>query len=68
MYALLLNWVGDIGAYYIGKPFGRHKLAPRVSPNKTWEGSVASVITSVVVGGFYLTRFLRRFRWNMWWR
>jgi phosphatidate cytidylyltransferase len=58
MFALLLNWAGDIGAYYIGKPFGRHKLAPRVSPNKSWEGSVASVITSVGAGGFYLTRFL----------
>jgi len=58
MYALLLNWAGDIGAYYIGKPFGRHKLAPRVSPNKSWEGSVASVITSVAIGGFYLTQFL----------
>jgi phosphatidate cytidylyltransferase len=58
MYALLLNWAGDIGAYYIGKPFGRHKLAPRVSPNKSWEGSVASVITSVGVGGLYLARFL----------
>lgn len=57
MYALLLNWAGDIGAYYIGKPFGRHKLAPRVSPNKSWEGSIASVITSIAIGGFYLTQF-----------
>jgi phosphatidate cytidylyltransferase len=58
MYGLLLNWVGDIGAYYIGRPFGKHKLAPRVSPKKSWEGSVASVFTSAVVGTFYLQRFL----------
>jgi len=58
MYALLLNWAGDIGAYYIGKPYGRHKLAPRVSPNKSWEGSVASVFTSMLVGWLYLSRAL----------
>ena len=58
MYALLLNWAGDIGAYYVGRPFGRHKLAPRVSPKKSWEGSVASVFTSVLVGGLYLYRFV----------
>ncbi len=58
MYALLLNWAGDIGAYYIGRPFGRHKLAPRVSPKKSWEGSAASVFTSVLVGGLYLYRFV----------
>jgi phosphatidate cytidylyltransferase len=58
MYGLLLNWVGDIGAYYIGRPFGKHKLAPRVSPKKSWEGSIASVFTSAVVGTFYLQRFL----------
>jgi phosphatidate cytidylyltransferase len=58
MYALLLNWAGDIGAYYIGKPFGRHKLAPRVSPNKSWEGSIASVVTSILVAGGYLARFI----------
>jgi phosphatidate cytidylyltransferase len=58
MYGLLLNWVGDIGAYYIGRPFGKHKLAPRVSPKKSWEGSVASVITSGVVGTLYLQRFV----------
>jgi phosphatidate cytidylyltransferase len=58
MYGLMLNWVGDIGAYYIGRPFGKHKLAPRVSPKKSWEGSVASVFTSVAVGGYYLVRFI----------
>ena len=58
MYGLLLNWVGDVGAYYIGRPFGRHKLAPRVSPNKSWEGSMASVTVSGVVGTLYLARFL----------
>jgi len=58
MYGLMLNWVGDIGAYYVGRPFGKHKLAPRVSPNKSWEGSAASVFTSVLVGTIYLQRFL----------
>jgi phosphatidate cytidylyltransferase len=58
MYALMLNWVGDIGAYYVGRTFGEHKLAPRVSPNKSWEGSVASVITSTAVGTLYLHLFL----------
>jgi len=58
MYGLMLNWVGDIGAYYVGRPYGRHKLAPRVSPKKSWEGSIASVITSAVVGTLYLQRFV----------
>jgi phosphatidate cytidylyltransferase len=58
MYGLALNWVGDIGAYYIGRPFGKHKLAPRVSPKKSWEGSIASVVTSGVVGTLYLQFFL----------
>lgn len=31
-------WVGDSGAYYIGSHFGRHRMTPRISPNKTWEG------------------------------
>jgi phosphatidate cytidylyltransferase len=58
MYALVLNWAGDSGAYYIGRAFGRHKMAPRVSPKKSWEGAVASVLTSVLVGGAYLFRFM----------
>ena len=58
MYALMLNWVGDTGAYFVGRKFGKHKLAPRVSPKKSWEGSVASVATSVIFGGAYLLRFI----------
>jgi phosphatidate cytidylyltransferase len=58
MFALLVNWAGDIGAYYVGRKFGKHKLAPRVSPNKSWEGSAASVATSLVVAGAYLMTFV----------
>jgi phosphatidate cytidylyltransferase len=50
LYLLLLVWAGDIFAYFIGKPFGTHRMSPRVSPNKTWEGAIASVIASVAVG------------------
>ncbi|MGA2040779.1 MAG: phosphatidate cytidylyltransferase [Bryobacteraceae bacterium] len=57
MYALLVSWTGDIGAYYIGKAFGRHRLADRVSPKKSWEGAAASVATSVLLAGAYLWHF-----------
>ena len=40
-------WIGDSGAYYVGRRFGRHKMSPRVSPNKTKEGLVAGMITAV---------------------
>lgn len=58
MYALLVSWTGDIGAYYIGKAFGRHRLAGRVSPKKSWEGAAASVATSVLLAGAYLWHFV----------
>jgi phosphatidate cytidylyltransferase len=41
-------WAGDTLAMYVGKSVGRHKLAPIISPKKTWEGSIASVLGSVV--------------------
>lgn len=42
-------WSGDVAALYVGRSLGRHKLAPTLSPNKTWEGSIASVAGSVGV-------------------
>ncbi len=50
LYLLLVVWAGDIFAYFVGKAIGRHLMAPRISPKKTWEGAVASVIASVAVG------------------
>jgi phosphatidate cytidylyltransferase len=58
MYALIVNWAGDAGAYYVGRRFGRHKMAPRVSPRKSWEGAAASVAASILIGVPYLLHFL----------
>ncbi len=58
MYTLILNWVGDSGAYFVGRKWGKHKMAPRVSPKKSWEGAAASVLTSVLFAGWYLVYFV----------
>jgi phosphatidate cytidylyltransferase len=48
VFLMVCVWVGDIAALYIGRAFGKHKLAPRLSPGKTWEGSIASIVGSVL--------------------
>lgn len=50
VFGLVISWIGDTGAYYVGRRWGRHKLAPRVSPGKTWEGAIASAVVSAAVG------------------
>ncbi|HMD30739.1 MAG TPA: phosphatidate cytidylyltransferase [Candidatus Acidoferrales bacterium] len=50
LFLLVLLWVGDTMAYFTGRAIGRHKLAPEVSPGKTWEGAAANLLGSILVG------------------
>ena len=54
LFALAINWIGDTAAYYVGRAFGKHKLAPAVSPGKSWEGAIASTVAAALFGVFYL--------------
>ena len=47
-FLLLVVWLGDAGAYYVGKSLGRHKLSPRISPKKTVEGLAGGVAVSII--------------------
>lgn len=53
MIVLPIVWAGDTGAYSIGAAYGRHKMTPRLSPKKSWEGYFAGVFTSVLMGAFF---------------
>jgi phosphatidate cytidylyltransferase len=50
IFALVLAWAADVGAFFGGRRFGRNKLAPRVSPNKTWEGVLGGLLAGSVAG------------------
>lgn len=48
---MAIVWIADIGAYFSGKTFGRHKLAPSISPGKSWEGAVGGWLAVLVLTG-----------------
>jgi len=49
MFALVIMWVGDTAAYFVGRAIGKHPLAPVLSPKKSWEGTIASILGALLV-------------------
>ncbi|MGA2349220.1 MAG: phosphatidate cytidylyltransferase [Terracidiphilus sp.] len=64
-FLLCVVWAGDIAALYIGRAWGRHKMAPALSPNKTWEGALGSVAGSLLVTGALLGLAHLLESWNL---
>ena len=50
LFALAVTFAADTGAYFVGRAFGKRKLAPTISPNKTWEGAVGGLLSAAAVG------------------
>jgi phosphatidate cytidylyltransferase len=53
LFTLVLVWAGDTLAYFVGKYFGRWRMAPELSGKKTWEGAAANLAGSLIVGGLF---------------
>lgn len=65
LYMLIVVWTNDTFAYLTGRWLGKHKLFERISPKKTWEGTIGGVIMSMVAG-LLIAKFSYSFSWSMW--
>lgn len=54
LYVFVLVWAADSGAYFVGRAFGKRKLAPKVSPGKSWEGVIGGLITALVLAFVFI--------------
>lgn len=57
LFTLLVTWVTDVGAYLGGMALGKHKLAPKISPGKSWEGAICGAVAAALTGGALSTAF-----------
>lgn len=53
LFTVVLVWVGDSAAYFVGRGIGRWKMAPEISPKKTWEGAAANFLGALLVGAIF---------------
>lgn len=60
---MIMVWAGDVGAYFVGKSIGKHKLYPAISPKKTIEGGVGSIASTMLVGALYCHFFIPDVAW-----
>lgn len=56
LFTLVITWIGDTAAYFVGRAIGKHPLAPKLSPKKTWEGAIASMAGALLLGWWLSTR------------
>lgn len=64
LWLLLVIFAGDTGAFYTGRTLGKHKFAPKVSPGKTWEGTLGGLLASLAAGLVLGGRFLPQVAWG----
>jgi phosphatidate cytidylyltransferase len=62
---MVLVWVADSGAYFVGRQWGKTKLAPAVSPGKTWEGVYGGLLTSLVFAGVAGGLYSGSLKWTL---